>query len=144
MWFCISEQVLFFIWKQGSVAPVHTGTMESAALVIANRAEVASIRRKLFPTPLPKPKYKAPKGWVTLVDHISQYTFLLYVYWENHYFRKLNYFENLSSTVHKPGESYFTSLWECLFHGIFVGLKNLFIWKYHSCTWDWIMHESMQ
>ncbi|KAG0721476.1 Saccharopine dehydrogenase-like oxidoreductase [Chionoecetes opilio] len=45
----------------GSRAAIHTGTMESAALAIANRSKVGAIRRELFPKPLPKPKYKAAK-----------------------------------------------------------------------------------
>ncbi|MPC41209.1 Saccharopine dehydrogenase-like oxidoreductase [Portunus trituberculatus] len=45
----------------GSKSAIHTGTMESAALVIANRSKVGAIRRELFPTPLPKPKYKVAK-----------------------------------------------------------------------------------
>lgn len=45
----------------GTKAAIHTGTMESAALVIANQAKIAAVRRELFPKPLPKPKYKVPK-----------------------------------------------------------------------------------
>uniref|UniRef100_A0A0N7ZAS2 Saccharopine dehydrogenase NADP binding domain-containing protein n=1 Tax=Scylla olivacea TaxID=85551 RepID=A0A0N7ZAS2_SCYOL len=56
----------------GSKSAIHTGTMESAALVIANQSKVGAIRRELFPTPLPKPKYKvAKKGFLYKNDTLG-------------------------------------------------------------------------
>ncbi|KAK7080206.1 hypothetical protein SK128_023796 [Halocaridina rubra] len=45
----------------GAKTCIHTGTMESAALVIANNEEIATIRRQLFPNPLPKPRHRIVK-----------------------------------------------------------------------------------
>lgn len=40
---------------------LHTGTMESAALAIANQNEIGKIRQELFPKRLPTPKHKITK-----------------------------------------------------------------------------------
>ncbi|XP_064120928.1 saccharopine dehydrogenase-like oxidoreductase isoform X2 [Macrobrachium nipponense] len=58
----LNSAQLFVTTKGGnSKTPIHTGTMESAALAIANNSEIAKIRRQLFPKPLPKPKHKVTK-----------------------------------------------------------------------------------
>ncbi|XP_066961736.1 saccharopine dehydrogenase-like oxidoreductase isoform X2 [Macrobrachium rosenbergii] len=58
----LNSAQLFVTTRGGnSKTPIHTGTMESAALAIANNSEIAKIRRQLFPKPLPKPKHKVSK-----------------------------------------------------------------------------------
>ncbi|XP_076046939.1 saccharopine dehydrogenase-like oxidoreductase isoform X2 [Oratosquilla oratoria] len=46
---------------RGSGAPIHTGTMESAALAISNADVVREIRRRLLPLRLPSPKHRLPR-----------------------------------------------------------------------------------
>ncbi|KAK3859036.1 hypothetical protein Pcinc_034811 [Petrolisthes cinctipes] len=57
----LNSALMYVRVKSASRAVIHTGTMESAALSIANGAEIVTIRRKLFPERLPKPKYKVAK-----------------------------------------------------------------------------------
>ncbi|KAG7159546.1 saccharopine dehydrogenase-like oxidoreductase isoform X2 [Homarus americanus] len=49
-----------FVTVKGKGA-VHTGTLESAALAVANQNEIARIRQELFSESLPKPKHKITK-----------------------------------------------------------------------------------
>lgn len=51
---------------------VNNGTLESAIYGFLNEGELKSIRKSLFPEPLPTPKYKIPKRWV------DYYLFLTY------------------------------------------------------------------
>jgi len=57
--------------KNGAV--INTGTMESAALIIANSAQLDIIRKLLFGKPLPKPKFPlAKRGPVHKESHALQ------------------------------------------------------------------------
>ncbi|XP_037787469.1 saccharopine dehydrogenase-like oxidoreductase isoform X1 [Penaeus monodon] len=60
----LNSAEMFVRTKSSKTTSIHTGTMESAALAVANRNEIARIRRELFPTPLPKPKHKVKKKGV--------------------------------------------------------------------------------
>lgn len=56
-----SVQMYVKMKSGGAKTSIHTGTMESAALVFANNEDIPKIRRQLFPTSLPKPKHKIVK-----------------------------------------------------------------------------------
>ncbi|XP_042863377.1 saccharopine dehydrogenase-like oxidoreductase isoform X2 [Penaeus japonicus] len=60
----LNSAEMFVRTKSSKTTSIHTGTMESAALAVANRGEIARIRRELFPIPLPKPKHKVKKKGV--------------------------------------------------------------------------------
>ena len=48
----------------GRQPPVNTGTLDSALNAVATRAQTEAQNRTLFPTPMPKQKFKMPSRFV--------------------------------------------------------------------------------
>lgn len=60
-----SAEMFVTVSNKGGRAPIHTGTLESAAISIAHQDEIRQIRQELFSTPLPKPRHKiSRKGFL--------------------------------------------------------------------------------